>query len=101
MNAPTLTDHINGSVGRDPADDRMNQVRDLLIGDHVRASEDRLAALEAKLRNLETELAQRFAELQQRIETLSRDTTVSRQTAFEDLARGIADLGDKIRIIGR
>jgi len=101
MNAPTMNDLRNAVPARDFVDDRMSQVRDLLIGDHVRANEARIAAIELRIRDLETELAQRLNVLQQRIETLASDTTVDRQTAFDELARSVADLGDKIRVIAR
>lgn len=101
MNAPTLNDLRSGVAAREAADERMSQVRDLLIGDHVRASEARLAALEMRLRDLETGIAQRLTALQQRIEGLASDQTISRQSAFEELARSVAELGDKIRHIAR
>ena len=101
MNAPTLNDLRNAVPARDFVDDRMNQVRDLLIGDYIRASEARLAAVELRLRDLETGIAQRLSVLQQRIETMATDATVDRQTAFDELARSVSELGEKIRVIAR
>lgn len=101
MNAPTHNDLRNAVPQRDFADDKMNQVRDLLIGDYVRTSQSRIAALEMRMRDLETGIAQRLTSLQQRIEGLATDTTITRQAAFEELARGVAELGDRIRRIAR
>ncbi len=101
MNAPTLHELRAASPARDYADDKMVQVRDLLIGDYARANEARIAAIEMRIRDLETGVSQRLAALQQRIETLAGDATVDRQTAFEELARSVAELGDKIRLIAR
>ena len=101
MNAPTLHELRNALPAREFGDDKMNQVRDLLIGDYVRASEARLAALEMRLREFETLMTQRLTLLQQRIESLAGDTTTERQAAFEELARSVAELGDRIRIIAR
>ena len=101
MNAPTLNELRNALPARDFGDDKMNQVRNLLIGDYVRESEARLAAVEMRLRDLETGISQRLTVLQQRIESLATDATIERQTAFEELARSVADLSDKIRVIAR
>lgn len=101
MNAPSLHEIRNGMTARDPADEKMNQVRDLLIGDYVRASEARLDAMEVRMRDLETGITQRLTLLQQRIESLGADHTLDRQAAFEQLGRSVAELGDKIRLIVR
>lgn len=101
MNAPTLNDLRNSVPAREFVDDRMNQVRDLLMGDYVRACDARIDAIELRIRDLETGVAQRLGVLQQRLETLAADTTVDRQAAFQELARGIAELGERIRVIAR
>jgi polyhydroxyalkanoate synthesis regulator phasin len=79
----------------------MNQVRDLLMGDYVRASESRLAALEARVRDLETGIGQRLTSLHQRIETMASDHSNDRQACFDELAKSVLELSDKIRVLAR
>jgi hypothetical protein len=83
------------------ADDKMHQVRDLLIGDYVRANEQRMAAIEGRIAALETSVAERLAAVQQQIEKLGGDTSADRRAAFEELARGITDLGERIKVVAR
>jgi hypothetical protein len=97
MNAPSLNELRNAIPSRDVADEKMSQVRDLLIGDFARTSEARIAALEVRMRDLETGFGQRLQALHQRIETLAADTTIDRRAAFEELAKGVLDLSDRIR----
>lgn len=119
MNAPSFSDHRNAIPARDLPDDKMNQVRDLLVGDLMRtnearigglddrladqnrASDARMGALEARMRDLETGIGQRLTLLHQRIETLAADHTTDRQAAFEELAKSVLELGDRIRGLSR
>ena len=101
MNAPTLNDLRNALPARDLPDEKMNQVRDLLVGDFIRLTETRMMMLETRIRDLENGLGQRLTVLHQRIEALSADHTVERQAAFDELAKSVLDLGDRIRMISR
>lgn len=108
MNAPSLNDLRNAIPVRDLGDEKMNQVRELLIGDFIRASEARTAALEARVRELEMGLGQRLAVLHQRLDAmaadhhqLAADHTADHQSAFDELAKSVLELGDRIRGIPR
>lgn len=90
-----------GYMPREMADEKMNQVRDLLVGDFTREMQTRMMALETRIRDLEVGLGQRLTALNQRIEALAADHTVDRQSAFEELSKCVLDLGDKIRAIPR
>jgi hypothetical protein len=90
-----------GFETRDMADEKMNQVRDLLVGDFTREMQTRMMAMETRLRDLEVGLGQRLTALNQRIEAIAADHTVDRQSAFEELSKCVLDLGDKIRAIPR
>ena len=70
----------------DSADAQMEQIRELLVGDLQRRADARLEALEARVRDLEA-----------RLEALSTEQTASRRSAFEELAKGVAELGERIR----
>jgi len=101
MNAPTLNELRNSIPARDLADEKMNQVRDLLVGDFIRETQSRMMAMENRMRDLEAGLSQRVAVLSQRIESLAADQTIDRRTAFDELSKCVLDLGDKIRSIPR
>lgn len=101
MNAPTLNELRNSIPARDLADEKMMQVRDLLVGDFIRESQARMMALENRIRDLENGVGQRLAILNQRIDSLATDHTVDRRAAFDELSKFVADLGDKIRTIPR
>ena len=61
MNAtPPPGEFRNGSAMRDPDVEKMDQIRELLVGEHVRSNEARMAAMEARLREIETGLIQRL-----------------------------------------
>jgi predicted mannosyl-3-phosphoglycerate phosphatase (HAD superfamily) len=108
MNAPMLNELRNGLPARDLADEKMAQVRELLIGDFVRTSEVRMMAMETRIRDLETGFAQRLTSinhqldaLHHKVETMATDHTLDRQAAFDELAKSVLDLGDRIRMIPR
>ena len=64
----------------------MEQIRELLVGDVQRRADARVEALEARVRDLEA-----------RLEALNTEQTASRRSAFEELARGVAELGERIK----
>jgi uncharacterized coiled-coil protein SlyX len=105
MNAPIRTelwpDPRPGHVSPDATDEKMQQIRELLFGDARRAYDARIALLEARIRELEMTLHRRLDTIQARLETLANETTVNRRATFEELARGVQDLGDRIRQIPR
>lgn len=111
MNAPTLNELRNALPARelvtrdlaprDLADEKMLQIRDLLLGDFIRETQARMTSMETRIRDLETGLGQRLSELHQRIETLNSDHTVDRRAAFDDLSKCVLELADRVRIIGR
>lgn len=92
-NGPSTTD-------RNP-DERMDQVRELLMGDYVRHFDAKVLALEARIRELEGELGRRVEALDMRLEALSGEMRGERRAAFDELARTIEDLGSRIRGIAR
>ena len=96
MTAPTLNELRNGSAARDfparedaarevlpfeprdafeprdMADEKMNQVRDLLVGDFTRDMLARMMAMEARIRDLEVGLGQRLTALGAGCQSASR-----------------------------
>lgn len=101
MNAPSLSELRNGLSAREMQDERMDQIRDLLFGDYQRSSEARIAALEIRLRELEGSLERRLDALQARLEALSGEVDAGKRSAFDELSKGIEELGARIRQISR
>lgn len=79
----------------------MEQIRELLLGQHVRDTESRIALLEARLKEIKTALSQRLDALSARLEALAAEEHAARRNTFDELARGVAELGDHIRKISR
>ncbi len=101
MTASPFNSLRNQENYQDPNDERMNQVRELLLGDHIRASEARLAALERRLRDLETTIEQRIDVIHVRLEALAGEVHGDQRAAFDELAKSISDLGNRIRRISK
>ena len=79
------------------ADDSMDQIRELLVGDQQRRSGARMETLEARLKALEEDMVRRFDALNARIDALTEETKAGRRAAFEELSRGVAELGERVR----
>ena len=100
MNAPSLSD-LRSSAMRDLSDEKMDQVRELLLGDALRRMEARLAFLESRLNEVEIGIGRQLDALETRIEGLAGATEGDRRATFEALARNVVDLGEQIRRISR
>ncbi len=74
------------STHADSTDAQMEQIRELLVGDIVRRADARIEALEARLREFEA-----------RLEALGAEQTAGRRSAFDELSRSVAELGERIR----
>ncbi|MCH9808355.1 MAG: hypothetical protein K0U74_11535 [Alphaproteobacteria bacterium] len=101
MTATSLDALRTGAPQRQVNDEKMQQVRDILVGEDLRRTEDRLTAIETQLRTLETDISRRLDAMQARIEALSGEVAGERRAAFDELAQGISDLGSHIKKISR
>ena len=90
-----------GSAGKNGADERMEQIRELLVGEHLRVQEARLAAVESRLRDLEGLVFRRVDGLTARIEALATEAGTDRRAAFDELSRMVLDLSENIRRLSR
>ena len=97
MNAPSLSDlkAVTGKV----ADEKMEQIRDLLFGDFVRESEARIALLEDRVRDLELSLHRRLDALQARLDAMSAQHDVTQRQAMDEIARGMLELSERVKRI--
>lgn len=100
MNAPSFSDLRAGDL-RDPADEKMDQVRELLFGDAIRNLELRIRHMESRLSEMEMGLTRQLDAIETRMKTLAGASETDRQTAFEALARSIGDLSEQVRRIAR
>ena len=106
MDTPTFPGQANGAAQGDAAaaeaaDDKMEQVRELLYGDYQRKFDTEIARLEARTRELETNFERRLDALQARVEAMSGELTGDRRTSFDELARGLSELSDRIQQIAK
>ena len=97
MNATTFADFRTGAISASQNDEKMDQVRELLFGEYQRLSEARLAVLEARVRELEASLHHRLDAIQGRMEQLAGQNTAEQRSAFDELAHGISELGERVR----
>ena len=100
MNAPTLND-IRGAVSRDLTDEKMEQVREILVGDSVRRMEARVAFLETRMNDFEVSIGRQLDALEARIEALAGSAEGERRVTFEALAASVSSLSEQIRRISR
>lgn len=100
MNAPSLSE-IRQTASRELTDEKMDQVRELLVGDVMRRLEARLVFLESRLNDVEIGISRQLDALEARIDGLMGASEGDRRTAFEALAESVAELSENIRRINR
>lgn len=101
MNATSLDELRGTGKSREAVDEKMDQVRELLVGEDLRRSEARLAAMELRIREIETQLERRLDALTARIDAVAGEASGDRRSSFEELSRLVSGLGDEIRHLGR
>ena len=100
MNAPSVSE-IRSAVGRELTDEKMEQVRELLVGDSVRRLEARLAFLETRMNDVEVGIVRQLDALEARIDALAGTAEGDRRATFDALAHSVAELGEQIKRIAR
>lgn len=100
MNAPSLNE-IRGAVNRDVTDEKMEQVREILVGDSVRRMEQRVSFLEQRQADFEVSIGRQLDALEARIEALAGAADGDRRVTFEALANSVSSLSEQIRRISR
>ena len=97
MNVTSHNQFKSGAVPRNSVDDKMNQIRELLFGEFERQSQAKHSELEARVKELELGVHQRLDALQARLDELATSISAEQRSAFEDLARGMSELSQRIR----
>lgn len=101
MNANSL-DQLRAAAGsRDSRDDRMDQVRQLLVGDHVRDMETKMLAFEARLQDLDAVIARKLDAVSARIDALASQLDYDRRAAFSELSQGVLELSERLRAVSK
>ena len=80
-NSPSLSD-IRNAASRDMADEKMQQVRELLVGDTLRRMEAHLAYLDARVNEMESVLTRQLDALEARMGGLVGTAEGDRRTSF-------------------
>ena len=99
MNATAFAEFRSAAIQADHNDEKMDQIRELLFGDYQRQSEARLAMLEARVRELELAVHHRLDAIQGRMDQMAGQAGAEQRAAFDELARGVGELGERIRRI--
>lgn len=81
---------LNTAKPLDPADAQMDQIRDLLFGELKREIDQRFVAIETRL-----------VDLERRLSAARNEDETKRRMMLDDIARGMAVLGDHVKQIGK
>jgi hypothetical protein len=96
-------DHSHGDPDTEAASPDANavieQVRELLFGDHRRAADAAQKSLEDRLAALTATLEARFGDLERRFEEMKTDSDAARGHHAEALGASLVELGEKIRTL--
>ena len=75
----------------------IEQVRELLFGDHRRTTEGSMKAMEDRLAALTATLESRFADIERRFAEIKSEAGQTRDSEVESLGAAFAELGEKIK----
>ena len=101
MSASPYPEFRNGASSRDPLEDKMDQIRELLYGEFKRDSDARIALIEARVRELETGVHRKLDAIQARLDQMAGEMKSDRTAAFDELALSVFELGERVRRISR
>ena len=101
MNANSLEPTRAAPTTRDERDDRMDQVRQLLVGDHLRDMDTRMQAIEQRLQDLDSSVARKLETVSNRIDALASQLDYDRRAAFSELSQGVLELSERLRAVSK
>ena len=101
MNANSLEQLRAAAASRDGRDDRMDQVRQLLVGDHVREMDARMSAIEQRLQDFDNSVARKLDTIAERIDALASQLDYDRRAAFSELSQGVLQLSERLRAVAK
>lgn len=101
MNANSIEQLRAAAGSRDARDDRMEQVRQLLVGDHVREVDARMSSIEQRLHDLDNSVARKLDTIGERIDALASQLDYDRRAAFTELSQGVLQLSERLRAVAK
>ena len=101
MSGTTLNSLRSGLADGEQGDERMEQIRELLVGDLLRQNQLRLDAVESRLNEMESEIGKQLDALYARIEALAGEVSGHQRVAFDELANSVLELSERISKIPR
>jgi len=99
MNATNLQE-LRGANGQ-VADEKLDQVREILFGEYQRRAEAHIVMLEERVRDLELSVHRRLDAIQARVDALAAEVDAQNRSALDEIAQGMVELGDRVRRIQR
>ncbi|MEO1709690.1 MAG: hypothetical protein AAFR70_05435 [Pseudomonadota bacterium] len=99
MNATNLQE-LRGANGQ-VADEKLDQVREILFGEYQRRAEAHIVMLEERVRDLELSVHRRLDAIQARVDSLAAEVDAQNRSALDEIAQGMVELGDRVRRIQR
>lgn len=101
MNATSLQELRAAQGNQDPQDERLDKLRELLLGDHARETEASLAAIAARLDSLEASVSNQLDALSARIEAMAGSLEADRRASFLELSKNVEGLAERIRALSK
>lgn len=106
-NTPPHSEHAEGNSTHAPATNGdaaapdaaavIEQVRELLFGEHRRATEGALKGLEDRLAALTATIEARFADMERRLHEARSETDQSRDHHVEAIGAALTELGERLK----
>ena len=75
----------------------IEQVRELLFGDHRRTTEGSVKGIEDRIAALTATMEARFADIERRLHEMKTETDHARESGVTAIGAAISELGDKIK----
>ena len=75
----------------------IEQVRELLFGDHRRSTEGSLKGLEDRVAALTATIEARFADLERRLHEMKAETDHARDSHVDAIGSALSEIGDRIK----
>jgi hypothetical protein len=75
----------------------IEQVRELLFGEHRRATEGSLKSLEDRIAALTATIEARFADIERRLQESRAETDQARDGHVEAIGAALAEIGDRLK----
>lgn len=100
MNGPPFSE-FDENARREFSENKMDQIREILVGDIERRLDSQVRQLEQRMSEIEVGIIRQIDDLERRLEQLSGEASDHRRSMLDDLANSISELGERVRKISR